>query len=221
MRVSREANGGTSRGTIAAYDAELGYWHVKWLGKAAAERMSRKNVRKVLPSGVDCAAVPSASEADIAAYISTREPGERDWYLRDDSGFAPYQQRQFAQLATSSDYAAARGKRGGGERRLCTCAARRVESTEHVVLECEIYSAQRKPLAEAISEWRASMRGFSARAALRWAIDNKMPAPVMPTEGRTAAGAALRAALLDFHRQVKSVQYSKPRDAAPQPPAVN
>ena len=110
---------------------------------------------------------------------------------------------------------------GGGERRLCTCAARRVESTEHVVLECEIYSAQRKPLAEAISEWRASMRGFSARAALRWAIDNKMPAPVMPTEGRTAAGAALRAALLDFHRQVKSVQYSKPRDAAPQPPAVN
>ena len=77
-------------------------------------------------------------------------------------------------------------------------------------------------LAKAIGEWRASMRGFfSAREALRWAIDNKMPAPVMPTEGRTAAGAALRAALLDFHRQVKSVQYSKPRDAAPQPPAVN
>ena len=58
------------------------------------------------------------------------------------------------------------------------------------MLECEIYSAQRKPLAEAISEWRASMRGFSAQEALCWAIDNKMPAPVMmPTEGRTAAGA--------------------------------
>ena len=41
------------------------------------------------------------------------------------------------------------------------------------------------------------------------------------TEDRKAAGAALRAALLDFHRLVKSAQYIKPRDAAPQPPAVN
>ena len=72
-----------------------------------------------------------------------------------------------------------------------------------------------------VFRWCLHAVAASLREALRWAIDNKMPAPVMPTEGRTAAGAALRAALLDFHRQVKSVQYSKPRDAAPQPPAVN
>ena len=57
--------------------------------------------------------------------------------------------------------------------------------------------------------------------ALHWAINDKLPSPVMHTEDRKAAGAALRAALLDFHRLVKSAQYIKPRDAAPQPPAVN
>ena len=125
------------------------------------------------------------------------------------------------ELATSSDYAAARGKRGGGERRLCTCTAHRIETTEHVVLECELYAAQREPLTEAITEWSAAMQGLSAQEALHWAINDKLPSPVMHTEDRKAAGAALRAALLDFHRLVKSAQYIKPRDAAPQPPAVN
>ena len=38
-------------------------------------------------------------------------------------------------LATSSDYAVCRGKRGAPEHRLCTCGERRVETTEHAVLE--------------------------------------------------------------------------------------
>ena len=178
-------------------------------------------MRQVIPGDIDCAAEPSASVTDIAAYLGVREACEKDWYLRDDSGLAPYQQRQVAQLATSSDYAAARGKRGGGERRLCTCTAHRIETTEHVVLECELYAAQREPLTEAITEWSAAMQGLSAQEALHWAINDKLPSPVMHTEDRKAAGAALRAALLDFHRLVKSAQYIKPRDAAPQPPAVN
>ena len=51
-------------------------------------------------------------------------------------------------------------------------------------------------------------------------VNDKLPSPVMLTEDRMAAGTALRAAVLDFHRLVKSIQYIKPRDAAPQPPAV-
>ena len=108
-----------------------------------------------------------------------------------------------------------------GERRLCTCTAHRIETTEHVVLECELYAAQREPLTEAITEWSASMQGLSAQEALHWAINDKLPSPVMLTEDRMAAGTALRAAVLDFHRLVKSIQYIKPRDAAPQPPAVD
>ena len=183
--------------------------------------MNRKKVRQVIPGDIDCAAEPSASAIDIAAYLGVREACEKDWYLRDKSGLAPYQQRQIAQLATSSDYAAARGKRGGGERRLCTCTAHRIETTEHVVLECELYAAQREPLTEAITEWSAAMQGLSAQEALHWAINDKLPSPVMLTEDRMAAGTALRAAVLDFHRLVKSIQYIKPRDAAPQPPAVD
>ena len=84
---------------------------------------------------------------------------------------------QRAQLATSSDYAAARGKRGGGERRLCTCTAHRIETTEHVVLECELYAAQREPLTEAITEWSAAMQGLSAQEAA---------APLTPLSGPEA-----------------------------------
>ena len=67
----------------------------------------------------------------------------------------------------------------------------------------------------------AGLASQRKRPALHWAINDKLPSPVMHTEDRKAAGAALRAALLDFHRLVKSAQYIKPRDAAPQPPAVN
>ena len=158
---------------------------------------------------------------DIAAYLGVRTAGDKDWYLRDKCGLAPYQQRQIAQLGTSSDYAAARGKRGGGERRLCTCTAHRVETTEHVVLECELYATQREPLTAAITEWGAAMQGLSAQDALHWAINDKLPVPVADTEDREAKSAALRAALLDFHRCVKSAKYITPRDAAPQPPAVS
>ena len=53
------------------------------------------------------------------------------------------------------------------------------------------------------------------------AINDKLPVPVADTEDREAKSAALRAALLDFHRCVKSAKYITPRDAAPQPPAVS
>ena len=36
-----------------------------------------------------------------AAYLSVRKAGDKDWYLRDKRGLAPYQQRQIAQLGTS------------------------------------------------------------------------------------------------------------------------
>ena len=64
--------------------------------------------------------------------------------------------------------------------------------------------------------WRAL-----AQDALHWAINDKLPVPVADTEDREAKSAALRAALLDFHRCVKSAKYITPRDAAPQPPAVS
>ena len=47
---------------------------------------------------------PSASTVDIAAYLEVRTAGDKDWYLRDECGLAPYQQRQIAQLGTSSGY---------------------------------------------------------------------------------------------------------------------
>ena len=47
-----------------------------------------------------------------------------------DSGLTPYQQRQMAQLATSSDYAVCRGKRGALEHQLCPCGQRKRENTE-------------------------------------------------------------------------------------------
>ena len=61
------------------------------------------------------------------------------------------------------------------------------------------------------------MQGLSAQDALHWAINDKLPVPVADTEDREAKSAALRAALLDFHRCVKSAKYITPRDAAPQP----
>ena len=47
--------------------------------------MNRKKVRQVIPGDIDCAAEPSASVTDIAAYLGVREACETDWYLRDDS----------------------------------------------------------------------------------------------------------------------------------------
>ena len=44
------------------------------------------------------------TEKCCSEYVSSRDRGEADWYLR-DGGMAPYQQRQMAQLTTSSDYA--------------------------------------------------------------------------------------------------------------------
>ena len=53
------------------------------LSKAAEERLSRKKVRQVIPSDIDCATEPSASAVDIAAYLGVRTAGDKDWYLRD------------------------------------------------------------------------------------------------------------------------------------------
>ena len=59
------------------------------------------------------------------------------------------------------------------------------------------------------------MQGLSAQEALHWAINDKLPSPVMLTEDRMTAGTALRAAVLDFHRLVKSIQYIKPGTLPP------
>ena len=69
----------------------------------------------------------------------------------EDSDLAPYQQRQMAQLATCSDYAVCRGKRGAPEHQLCPCGQRKRENTKHAVLECPLYGELREPLNRAIN----------------------------------------------------------------------
>ena len=139
------------------------------------------------------------------------------------SGLAPYQQRQMAQLATSSDYAVCRGKRGAPEHRLCTCGERRVETTEHAVLECTRYEGLRGPLVAVMRDHAAAVRdehGYAASPSeiLRWAIDDYSPGPVVPSAGTEASLARYRDALLTFHRESKRVRYAQRADAAPQHP---
>ena len=75
--------------------------------------------------------------------------------MAEDSDLAPYQQRQMAQLATCSDYAVCRGKRGAPEHQLCLCGQRKRENTEHAVLECPLYEGLREPLDRAMREHTA------------------------------------------------------------------
>jgi len=60
-----------------------------------------------------------------------------------------------AQLATCSDYAVCRGKRGAPEHQLCLCGQRKRENTEHAVLECPLYEGLREPLDRAMREHMA------------------------------------------------------------------
>ena len=80
---------------------------------------------------------PERERRAVAGYIRTREPEASDWhmYMRADSGMSPYQQRQLAQLTTSSEYAAYRGKRGACEEQLCDCGARMRETSYASVYE--------------------------------------------------------------------------------------
>ena len=55
---------------------------------------------------------------------------------------------------------------------------------------------------------------LAPKEALSWAISDHPPHSVLGGEGGVACLAALRAALLDFHRAVKSIRYNKGKAAA-------
>ena len=59
---------------------------------------------------------------------------------------------------------------------------------------------------------------LAPKEALSWAISDHPPHSVLGGEGGVACLAALRAALLDFHRAVKSIRYNKGKAAAVQHP---
>ena len=159
----------------------------------------------------------------IAEYIASRERGEADWYLQ-DSGMSPYQQRQMAQLTTSSGYAVCRGKRGAPEERLCTCGSGELENTEHAVLRCAHYAQLRGALRTALRRHVAAIEAehaykITAREALRWAIDDMSPGSVTPTEATERSLAEYRQALLRFHRESKRKRYAMQK-AVPQRPGA-
>ena len=165
----------------------------------------------------------SPSDVAITAYLSTRDRGEADWYLHCE-GMSPYQQRQMAQLSTSSDYAVCRGKRGSPEDRLCTCGSGELEDTEHAVLRCQHYAALRGPLHAALRAHVAAIEDehaytITAREALRWAIVDECPGLVTPTELTEKSLALYRQALLRFHRMSKQTRYVVVK-AVPQRPGA-
>ena len=132
----------------------LRYWDVKYYD-GHTERLNERGLREYGPPRTRCAQEPSPSEQAITGYLSVRSPGAKDWYMAEGIGFAPYQQRQMAQLATCSDYAVCRGKRGAPEHQLCPCGQRKRENTEHAVLECPLYEGLRGPLDRTMREHTA------------------------------------------------------------------
>ena len=133
---------------------------------------------------------------------------------------APYAQRQWAQLDTGSDFAVSRGKgTGPAEHTLCGCGQGCVETVQHAVLECPLYDRVRPALSSAFAAHAAAVLAedsyeLAPSEALSWATSNHLPLPVLGGEGGVKCLAALRAALLGFHRAVKSIRYNKGKKAA-------
>ena len=130
-----------------------------------------------------------------------------------------------AQLATCSDYAVCRGKRGAPEHQLCPCGQRKRENTKHAVLECPLYGELREPLNRAMREHTVLVleeHGYAMTPpeALRWAIDDHGPGWVSECEKTQASLMRYREALLTFHRESKRARYSKKKAAAFQYPGA-
>ena len=132
-----------------------------------------------------------------------------------------YQQRQLAQLATGSEFAACRGKRGTPEDRMCRCGMHRRETAEHVILECPLYTVQRPPVDEAMRDLESTVKStfdyaMSREEALRWAVDDMSPGWVIDGESTACGLGDLRGAVLEMHRRVRVVRYNtrKARPAA-------
>ena len=220
--VTRIAGDDTRRGRITAYDPLLRRWRAQY-EDGQVERLNERQLEERGPPRTRCAQELGVSARAISEYLKSRECGESDWYLEENSGLSPYQQRQMAQLTTSSDYAVCRGKRGAPEHRLCTCGSGEVENTEHAVLRCPHYGELRGPMEVALQEHTAAIRDehgheMTALEALRWAIDNSSPGPVTPTEITEASLAKYRQALLEFHRKSKWRRYEMQQAAADQHP---
>jgi len=220
--VTRNVGDDTRRGVIVAYDAVLRYWDVRY-HDGHTERLNERGLREHGPPRTRCAQEPSPSEQAITEYLSVRSPGAKDWYMAEDSGLTPYQQRQMAQLATCSDYAVCRGKRGAPEHQLCPCGQRKRENTKHAVLECPLYGELREPLNRAMREHTVLVleeHGYAMTPpeALRWAIDDHGPGWVSECEKTQASLMRYREALLTFHRESKRARYSKKKAAASQHP---
>ena len=183
--------------------------------------LTERRLRARGPARTRCAHVRTASEKAIADYIASREPGEPDWYMRPESQMSPYQQRQLAQLTTGSEYAACRGKRGRPEDRLCECGQRKHETTEHVLLECPVYSMQRERVNTAMQKHIEAVRseyGYALEPAeaLRWAIDDHSPGWVLACDRTESSLEALRGAVLDMHREVRQERYTRQKAAPAQ-----
>ena len=144
--------------------------------------------------------------------------GELDWYLQPESKMSPYQQRQLAQLTTGSEYAACRGKHGRPEDRLCECGQRKHETTEHVLLECPMYSKQREQVNTAMQRHIEAVRNeydyaLEPAEALRWAIDDHSPGWVLACDHTESSLEALRGAVLVMYREVRQVRYAQQKAA--------
>ena len=129
---------------------------------------------------------------------------------------SPYQQRQLAQLTTSSEYAACRGKRGTRESQLCDCGARVLESSSHILLECKKYEAERAEVQSAIAELAGVVESecdyhLASSEALAWAIEDQGPGWVQESERMEASLHSVRQAVLDMHRVVKKRRYGSAR----------
>ena len=129
---------------------------------------------------------------------------------------SPYQQRQLAQLTTSSEYAACRGKRGTRESQLCDCGARVRESSSHILLDCKKYEAERVAVTGAIAALADVVESecdypLTSNEALEWAIEDWGPGWVQDSERVDASLRSVRQAVLDMHRVVKKRRYDSAR----------
>ena len=221
--VVKEVGDDRLHGKVVSYDPILRYWHVRYFDGSTC-RLGQKALLLQCSAEVECAYTPTPSKLAIGAFLASREPAEKDWYLREGSLVAPYAQRQWAQLDTGSDFAVSRGKSTGpAEHTLCACGQGCVETVQHAVLECPLYNRVRPPLSSAFAALATAVLAedsyeLAPSEALSWATSNHPPLPVLGGEGGVKCLAALRAALLGFHRAVKSIRYNKGKAAAVQHP---
>ena len=155
------------------------------------------------------------SDELIAEYLRTATVG-REWFLSFCS--SGYVQRWHAKCIAHSDFAAIRGKnQPAHDRHLCACG-KAVENTQHVHLDCELYSILRRPFFAAIDTWLDKVRETESSAtgwehmdrveAMQW-IHHDTPLVTNPITA--LAGAQVRQAALSLHSKIQQERYATGR----------